>query len=186
MELKDNMLQLLVAGGVPMGVFNPAFPKKAAQVLTRELGFPMDLDGYSVHVRKQRMEIDAIKQAESVGGQFGLPPGAMTMQTVPVEETDDHAAHIDAIKTYLNTDLGMHEPPQIKAAIIAHMHAHMQAIAMQAMQQQMMMGAPMMPPGAPPQLGGGQPPPGAPQGQQEQGKGGPPRPKPYKEQGETL
>lgn len=164
MEMKDNMLQLLVAGGVPFGVFNPGFPKQAAVVLTRELGFPLDLDGYSVHIRKQRMEIEYIKQSIGVAAQYGIDPIMLTMQAVPVEETDEDAAHIDAIKFYLNTDLGMKEPPEIKAALIEHMHAHEMGMAMKQQKQVAlaMMGMPQPPPGAegeggPPGKSGGKP-----------------------------
>lgn len=182
MEIKDNMLQLLVAGGVPMGIFNPGFPKQAATVLTRELGFPMDIDGYSIHVRKQREEIEDIKQAEGIGAQYGAMPGMLSGQAVPVEENDDDQAHIDTCYYYLNTDMGKRETPEIKAAILNHVHAHMQGMQMKAMQQAAMMQPLAMmqsgaPHGQPPGQGKGQPPgqdKGQPPANQGANQGGPP------------
>lgn len=138
LEMKDNILQMLVAGGVPFGIFNPAFPKQASQTLTRELGLPMDLDGYTRHARKQRKEIEKLKEVASVEAQYGLMPGQLALAEVPIEETDDDAAHIEMIEYYMNTDLGMQEPREVKAAILEHMHGHEMAMVMKQQKKMML------------------------------------------------
>lgn len=172
LEMKDNILQMLVAGGVPFGVFNPSFPKQAAQTLTRELGLPMDLDGYTRHARKQRKEIEKLKEAASVEAQYGLMPGQLALAEVPVEETDDDAAHIEMIEYYLNTDLGMREAQEVKAAILEHMHAHEMAMVVKQQKKMMLaMSADPIGMGAPQMTGnseGGMPPP---QGAKNKGMG---------------
>ena len=146
LEMKDNIMQMLVAGGVPFGIFNPSFPKQAAMVLTREMGLPLEMDGYSIHARKQREEIENLKDATGVEGQYGLPLGSLSSTQIPVEETDNDQAHIDMINYYLNTDVGRQEPPEVKKAIIDHMHMHQQAMMFKQQQQMMMAmgGNPMM------------------------------------------
>ncbi len=152
MTTKDNILQSLVAGGVPFGIYNPSFPRPAAVVLVRELGLPVDLDGFSMHARKQREEIENIIQILQMGMQYQVDPvvdqimiSQALVSQVPVEETDDHMAHIETIKYYMNTDMGRKLPPMIKQAIISHMKGHKQAIMMQQMED-MMMAGPMLPP----------------------------------------
>lgn len=162
-EKRDDVMQLLVAGGVPFGVFNDQFPTEPGRVLIDTAGLP-ELDQNRNHVRKQRDEIEDIIQSVTVAAQAGIDPQMLIMQAAPVEETDNHQVHIDTIKSYLNTPVGRQQPPPIKAMLIEHMHQHLDAQMLQAVQdaQRQMQGAMMaggMPPGEPGQPGHpGQPP----------------------------
>lgn len=167
LELRNDILEALVAGGVPFGIFNPQFPPDAKALVAQRLNIPFDADRQSADARKQRLEIDKIKMAVDVAMTNMIDPIMFAAEQVAVEPlVDDHMTHVETVRAYLKTDQGDAEPMEIRAALLQHLQMHMQAKMQLDMEMAMMMGA-MMPQD---QAGG---PPGQPgAGPPQQGQGG--------------
>ncbi len=113
---QQNFVQAVAAG--VLDATDPRVRRKGLDYF----GMSSELDQYAMDSKVQWKEIEKMKQGE----------------TVPARPfVDNHNAHIDVIRVYLNSDEGMDLDPQLQQIIYTHMLQHVQA---QFMEQQMLMG----------------------------------------------
>ena len=180
-QLRNDMVEALTAGGIPGGVYSPAFPPDARLETMKRFNIPWDTDKQQVDTRRQYIEIQKILQvvgqavqeqqqmmmdaptqvnmanaspAEAMAIETAMNPAMIALQAVPVEPLiDEHIFHIEEIKRWLKTDLGDQLAPPGSPERQAIM-LHLQAHMEGQMMQAMQQAAMMGGMGMPSQEGG--------------------------------
>jgi hypothetical protein len=131
LELRNDVLEAMNAGGLPLGIFNPQMPQKLRRLLADRYNIPFDADETAADERKQQIEIEdmynILKAGREVGlayDQYRLVAAEKVMVDILV---DNHDVHIQYIIRYLKSSDGLAAPDEIKMILHEHIKEHLQA-----------------------------------------------------------
>lgn len=154
LETKANLEAALMLGGLPLGVFNPEFPKPLRAMALQALNLPSESEQIGADERNTLLNIvHLLEFAETASmDEMGQPmeatadPKEMMMlaaNLVPVRyRVDNHPVCIQIVVDFLKTDTGRHLSPIAELLLNDLMTRHQVAMQMkQAEDAMFMMGA---------------------------------------------
>lgn len=136
LEVRNDFLAFLTAGGVPLGFANPQVPVEVRQEAARIFRMPVDLDKLQPDIRNASLRIEQLRSIVQTLAQSGaIDPNsddeanvAIIADEIPVDTyIDDHATFIDEYIAWLKTDDGRLSPQIIKEVLTLKIHEHMDA-----------------------------------------------------------
>lgn len=146
LEIKNDFLTFVTAGGIPLGFANPQVPYEIKQRAAELLRMPIDLDKLQPDIRNAHIRVEQIQQAAEILIKAKVITReteneqivAMLVADVPVDAyIDEHTIMVDTYKSWLKKDEGRFAPvvviDAVKLVIQRHMEAQ-QALADEAFQ----------------------------------------------------
>lgn len=131
LELRNDVLEAMNAGGLPLGIFNPQMPQRLRRLLADRFNIPFDADETAADERKQQIEIetmwDFLKIAHENQLEYEQYKMAVAEKAFVDVMVDNHDVHIQYIIRYLKKDDGMNAPDEIKMILHEHINEHLQA-----------------------------------------------------------
>jgi hypothetical protein len=113
LEKRNDLLEAMTAGGLPMGVFNPAIPRPLRRIAIESFNLPFEGELFSADERNTLLKIYALLNAAPL--LQGAPPEMAIMlgaDVAPVRyRVDDHQIAIDTVVDFLKTDTGQNLDP---------------------------------------------------------------------------
>lgn len=144
LERRNDVIEAMAVGGVPMGIFNPMMPQRLRRLLAERFNIPFDADETAADERKQQIEIDQMWEIFKVAQELGLgypEYRMMVAEKIMVDVmVDNHDIQMQYIVRYLKKDKGLNAPDEIKMILHEHLNEHLQA-KMMMMQMAAGMGA---------------------------------------------
>jgi len=122
----DPVKQQSLNQAIAVGAFNPQLPPQVRRKVLELYQLSPDLDDSSRGAKVQTKEIEQFKQ-----GQFPQP----------VAFKDDDMAHINTLRSWMNSDEWDSQPPQVQQGAYQHLLAHMQNMGTVAAAQGAIQGA---------------------------------------------
>jgi hypothetical protein len=136
LEIKNDFLTFVTAGGIPLGFANPAVPYEIKQKAAELMRMPIDLDKLQPDIRNANLRIEQIQAAAQVLIDAGVIQKetdneqvvSLLVADVPVDMyIDEHAVIADTYKAWLKKDEGRFAPVVVVNSVKYLIHAHMQA-----------------------------------------------------------
>lgn len=131
LERRNDVIEALAVGGLPMGVFNPQVPVRLRRLLEERFNLPFDADDAAADERCQQIEIQKLLDMAEVAMKMGLTYEQFELQaagSVFVNVwVDNHDVHIQFIVRWLKKDKGLNAPDYVKNYLIKHIQEHLQA-----------------------------------------------------------
>lgn len=131
LELRNDVLEAMNAGGLPLGIFNPEMPTRLRRLLADRYNIPFDADETAADERKQQIEIetmwDFLRIAHENQLNYEQYKMALNEKVMVDVLVDNHDVHIEYIIRYLKKDEGMNAPDEMKMILHDHMNEHLQA-----------------------------------------------------------
>lgn len=136
LEIKNDFLTFVTAGGIPLGFANPMVPLEIKQKAAELMRMPVDLDKLQPDMRNAELRIEQLQQAAKILIDAGviLPSTeseeivAMLVADIPVDQyIDEHAVIVDVYKAWFKKDEGKYAPVVVAEAIRLLIQRHMEA-----------------------------------------------------------
>lgn len=149
LERRNDLIEAMAVGGLPMGIFNPQMPYRLRRLLEERFNIPFDADESAADERVQQIEIqdllDICAAAVQQGATYEDFFAEASQKIFANVWVDNHDVHIQYIVRWLKKDKGRNAHEYVKMFLISHIQEHIKAktdLQMQAAQiQQMAMGA---------------------------------------------
>ncbi len=137
-DMRQRAIELAQFGGLPMGIWNPAWSNEVRTFVLEKYNIPVGLNATEPDERKQKIEIEIMREAFSTIEKEGAVlvdvmnnPDPLAVQfvasAVKVEMfVDNDDVQVNFISKYLKTDDGMKEHPVMRAAILMHQQQHIE------------------------------------------------------------
>jgi hypothetical protein len=135
LEIKNDFLTFITAGGIPLGFANPQVPYEIKQKAAELLRMPIDLDKLP-DIRNANIRIEQVQQAAQVLINAKVISKeteneeivAILVADVPVDlYIDEHTVMTDTYKAWLKKDEGRFAPVVVVDAIKVLIQRHMEA-----------------------------------------------------------
>lgn len=137
LEVRNDFLTYLTAGGIPLGFANPQVPDAVREQASEIFRMPFDMDKLMPARRIAQIRLDQILDiAEYLVKKKRLDPNDISLAAVqiltsdiPVDTfIDDHVTIIKSYKEFMEKDEGIFAFPCVKQAVRFLVHKHMDAI----------------------------------------------------------
>jgi hypothetical protein len=108
LETRNDLLEALTAGGIPLGIFNPAIPRHLRRFGIESFGLPFEAEFLAADERNALLRIHAILElAPLLAMERPEIALAVAADVAPVRyRIDDHQIAIDTIIDFCKTDMG--------------------------------------------------------------------------------
>jgi hypothetical protein len=137
LEVRQDFLTYLTAGGIPLGFANPQVPEEIRNRAAALFRLPLDLDKIQPDVRNAYMRIEQLQQIVTELQQHGIVATGensvqlveMVASEIPVDMwIDDHDVFINTYTQWLKTDDGLFADPLTREALKYIILQHQDAI----------------------------------------------------------
>jgi hypothetical protein len=160
LEHRNDFLEAMTAGGLPLGIFNPAIPRQLRRLAAEVFNLPFESEFLVADERNALVRIYKLLNLApilmAVEPEIAL---AFAADTAPVRyRVDDHQIAVDTIIDFLKTDRGQNLDPVSELLINDLITRHKQGMQMRLMEDMasaQMMTAMMPGLGGKPMNGGG-------------------------------
>ena len=136
LETRNDLLEALTAGGLPLGIFNPAIPRHLRRFAIESFGLPFEAEFLAADERNALLRIHAIlEMAPLLTMERPEVALAVAADVAPVRyRIDDHQIAIDTIIDFCKTDEGQNLDPMSELLINDLITRHKQGQQMKLME----------------------------------------------------
>jgi len=137
LEVRNDFLSFVTAGGIPLGFANPQVPYEIKQKAAELFRMPIDLDKLQPDIRNAHLRIEQLQAAAGVMLDAGVidettdDPRIIQLLTmdVPVDQyIDDHGVIKNTYVSWLKTDEGRFAPASVVESVHLLIQKHDEAI----------------------------------------------------------
>lgn len=125
-EVRQDFINFLTVGGLPMGFLNPAFPQEVKQRASELFRFDISFDKIEPDIRWANLRLEQLEEIVIKLVQRGFAQGtesdeqtvAQICKEIPIDlYIDTHSVYIDEYTKFLKTDKGIYSMPLLKASV---------------------------------------------------------------------
>lgn len=137
LEVRNDFLSFITAGGVPLGFANPDVPYEIKQKAAELFRMPIDLDKLQPDIRNANLRIEQLQSVANILIEQGIIDAtteddgivAMMVADVPVDTyIDDHQVIINVYTAWLKTDPGKFAPMVVHDSVELLIQNHKKAM----------------------------------------------------------
>jgi len=137
LEVRQDFVNFLTVGGLPMGFLNPAFPQEVKERASELFRFDISFDKIEPDIRWANLRLEQLEETIIKLKQRGFVQGNETDEAVinkvvmdiPIDlYIDTHEVYVDQYTKFLKTDKGIYADKLTKSAIQYLILQHQNAI----------------------------------------------------------
>lgn len=126
LEVRQDFINFLTVGGLPMGFLNPAFPQEVKERASELFRFDISFDKIEPDIRWANLRLEQLEELVIRLQQAGYVNGDEVdeevvdtiVRDIPIDlYIDEHSIYIDQYKRFLKTDKGIYSSPLLKSCV---------------------------------------------------------------------